>query len=399
MTKVKVMLKKDSQLKSGAYPLYLRFYKGRKYAFKSIGINCLEDQFDESKELLKSNFPEYRQYNIIIAQKKNEIDQKLLVSEGQPGSVHMFKKSLYPESISISFYKYFEEYISTVEKEKKYGTLKKIKSVYKKLKDYNKKNDFTFEEFNVTFLKKYIEYLRALGNSQNTIHANVKVFRKLFNDAMREDLINANSSPFIKIKIAREKTQTNFLFADELSLLQDLELEPFSRLDVTRDLFLFASKGGGARISDILKLKPSDYKDGRISFFINKTKSQLAILLPMQAKLIIEKYLNMVNPTGYIFPFLKESEIGSDSKLLAKKTSSNTAMINKMLKILASMAGINKRLNFHCSRHTFATLALRNDVPVTNLSKILGHSNITQTMVYAQIVPIDQDEYTKNLNF
>lgn len=399
MSNTKIILKKDSPSKAGMYPLYLRFYKNRRYAFKSLNIHCRIDQFDETKEVLNSKFPDYKRYNHILIQKKLEFDKKLLLNADEPGSINAFKKSLDPENSNLSFYEYYEAFIKTVENEKRYNTLRKVKSVFKKLKQFNKKSDLTFEEFNVSFLKRYVDHLRTLGNVQNTIHANTKVFKKLFNDAIREDLIEANSSPFFKVKISRENTNIDFLFADELLLLQNLELSPFSRLDVVRDLFLFASKGGGVRISDLLKLRPSDYKDGRISFFVNKTKNQHSILLPVQAKALIEKYLKVPNSTGFIFPFLVDSEIGSDSKVLAKKISSNTAMINELLKELARMAGINKKLTFHCSRHTFSTLALRNGVPITNLSKILGHSNIAQTMVYAKIVPADQDAYTQNLNF
>ena len=184
-----------------------------------------------------------------------------------------------------------------------------------------------------------------------------------------------------------------------MNKLEELELIPFSFIDNVRNLFLFAAKGGGVRISDLLKLKADNYNNERISFFINKTKNQHSIRLPVHAQSILNKYLNMDNSTGYIFPFLNELEIGDDSKLLAKKIGSVSAMINACLKDLAKMAGLKKKLTFHCSRHSFATLALRHGVPISYVSNILGHSNISQTMVYAKIVPTDQDSYMKNLNF
>ena len=399
MSNTRIILKKENQSKAGTYPLYLRFYKNRRYAYKSLNISCRIDQFDELKEQLNNKFDDYKRYNYIIIQKKLELDQKLMIDEALPGSVHKFKKSLETEKVNLSFFKYYEEYISSVEKKKSYDTLRKIKSVLKKLKDYHKRNDLTFEEFNVSFLKKYIDYLGSIGNTQNTIHNNTKIFKKLFNDAIREDLIDISSNPFLKVKITKENTQIDFLFEDELKKLAELELAPFSLLDNVRDLFLFAAKGGGPRISDLLTLKPADYKDGSISFFVNKTKNQHSITLPEHPKSIINKYLAFENSTGYVFPFLKESEIGNDSKVLHKKRGSQAAMINRILKNLAKMAGITKKLTFHCSRHTFATLALRHGIPIATLSKILGHSNITQTMVYAKIVPTDQDSYMKNLNF
>ena len=68
------------------------------------------------------------------------------------------------------------------------------------------------------------------------------------------------------------------------------------------------------------------------------------------------------------------------------KTIGNQAL-NKQIKKVAKKAGIHKALSFHIARHTFATtITLNNDVPIETVSKMLGHSNIKTTQIYAKIL-------------
>ena len=64
----------------------------------------------------------------------------------------------------------------------------------------------------------------------------------------------------------------------------------------------------------------------------------------------------------------------------------NNADYNKQLKALGLMAGIKTRLHSHLARHTFATYMLRNGVKIENVSRMLGHTNITQTQRYAKVL-------------
>lgn len=61
--------------------------------------------------------------------------------------------------------------------------------------------------------------------------------------------------------------------------------------------------------------------------------------------------------------------------------------LNRYLKDAASLAGINKPISFHCSRHTFATLLLNREIPIEAVSKLLGHKDIKTTQIYAKILP------------
>jgi len=159
-----------------------------------------------------------------------------------------------------------------------------------------------------------------------------------------------------------------------------------------RNIYVFATYAGGLRISDILQLRWSDYNGNRILKTTQKTKSTVSIKLPGKAKEIIEQYKSKEsNPEHYIFPFLKNGIEYSDKALL-NAISSHTAYTNKDLKVIAELAEINKNIHFHTSRHTFATRALKKGMRIEYVSRLLGHSSIKTTQVYAKIVNQDLDD-------
>ena len=97
-----------------------------------------------------------------------------------------------------------------------------------------------------------------------------------------------------------------------------------------------------------------------------KTKVESNILLLDIPKAIIEKYSSSTTPKdGKLFPILSNQKM------------------NAYLKEIAD--GLQKRLTFHLARHTFATMSLSKGVPMESVSKMLGHTNIKTTQIYARI--------------
>jgi hypothetical protein len=111
---------------------------------------------------------------------------------------------------AVSLVEYANQYISDNKAKGKVGTSKNVKAVLFKLQTFLKSKDLNFDDFDLPFLKRYEHYLRDdLKNKQNTIHANLKILRMLFNSAIREELIEPQLSPFIKFKLLQRKQQNN----------------------------------------------------------------------------------------------------------------------------------------------------------------------------------------------
>ncbi|MFD2599088.1 site-specific integrase [Sphingobacterium corticis] len=140
-------------------------------------------------------------------------------------------------------------------------------------------------------------------------------------------------------------------------------------------MFLFSCYTGLSFI-DLSKLSVNNIiqkENGKKWIFINRTKTYEPVRIPLlpQALLMIEKYRDDVRATENdpIFPCI-----------------SNQRM-NGYLKEIAEICGIEKNLTFHIARHTFATtVTMSNGVPIESISKMLGHTSIRTTQIYAKVV-------------
>jgi integrase len=390
MATIRAVLKKNKKKANGLIPIYLRIIEGEKNTFKSTGIDIQLDEWDEKNCKVRSKHPNSVRMNHLIAKKIIELEDIRIQLDGKRGIGKEIKEqsSKKENTNKQSFTKFFQEYVNQQKVNKKFGTHKKVESILKKFNDYNKHKDVPFSLFTLEYLKEYENYLRSIGNTTNTIHANLKVFRMLFNKAVDLDLIPIQNNPFGKHKLNTEKVEKSFLTQTEVNAIDQVHINKGTKMEAHRDMFVFACYAGGIRISDLLQLRIERYDRTSkvISFFVQKTKNDHTIKLPKRAVEIIERYIPSGKTSGYIFGLLDESVFNAPADLLLTKISSATAYANKNLKMIKGKAGIEKSGGFHSSRHTFGTLAVSNGIGIQMISKIMVHSNLTTTLGYAKII-------------
>jgi integrase/recombinase XerD len=396
MASVKLIFKTEKANAVGEVPLYLRITKDRKSRYVSLGIKINpEKHWNEKDKKVKKSHPNSQRLNNFIAQKIAEAEGLALTLESstKPTSSKRIKDTL-KGTTSTSFLKYADEYIKAIEKKGKISTATKASAIISKLKTWLGTKDLQFDEITVSFLKAYEHYLsHSLGNSTNTIHANLKVIRRLFNEAVSEDIVPFEKNPFLKYKLKLERTVKNFLTEEELKALEDLEINVGTMKSHHRNMYVFAAYAGGVRISDVLLLKYKHFDGERILLDTYKTGSTVSIKLPQKALGIINQYVkDKPNAEEFIFPILKIDKDYSDPKVIFRAISSATAYTNKNLKSIAKKLEFNHNLNFHSSRHTWATRALRKGMRIEYVSKLMGHSSIKTTQIYAKIVSEELDK-------
>lgn len=204
--------------------------------------------------------------------------------------------------------------------------------------------------------------------SDGTIYNYHKNLKALINRAVLFGVIDSNPYDKLKGKISRgEKENVEYLTEDEMQRIENLELPEGSRIDRARDIFVFQMFTGLA-YSDAQAFDLSQYKwDGerwlRTGERIKTGSPYVSVLLPPVVK-VLDKY-------GWSVPKM------------------NNADYNLYLKKIGAMADIKTRMHTHLARHTFATQMLSNDVKIQNVSKMLGHKNIQQTMRYAKVLAQD----------
>lgn len=245
-------------------------------------------------------------------------------------------------------------------------TLKHVTSFLRKR--YNL-SDIHFAEINHMFISDFETFLMVDCQCQSNTTAKFMQFFK------RIILIARNNGwmlhdPFVNYKIRINKVDRGYLTKEELELIFKKKIE-IPRLEHVRDIFVFSCFTGLAYI-DVYNLKESNIRtsfDGNLWIMTKRQKTDVNSNIPLLEvpRKILEKYKGKL-PEGKILP------ITSNQKM------------NAYLKEIGDLCEIKKNLTFHLARHTFATtITLSQGVPIETVSKMLGHTNIKTTQIYARI--------------
>lgn len=397
MATVKLTLRTQKTNKEGKAPIYLRITKRRNSQFISLGIYVEPRHWDPDKQRLKPSATNSSRTNALLAQKVAEAEGKTVELEREnkyvrAGSIkeHLMGKDI-PE-----FFEYACEYIEREYLRKgQISTYKRYKSTIEKLNQYCEGKKLYMDHMTVSFLKKYEDHLRhSLNNVTNTITKDLKSFRRIINSAIEDDLFPFDKNPFLRFKLSTEKAEKTYLTESELKAFASVPVDAGSKREVHQDMFVFACYAGGIRISDLLQLRWSNLVDGtHLSFQTQKTNTTIPVKVPDKGLAIIKKYRKPDSrPQDFIFPLFDAKKDYSDPVELLKAISSATAYANKDIAYLTDAAGIEKKVSFHTSRHTFATLGLRKGIRIEYVSKLMGHASVKTTEVYAKIVNAELDK-------
>ena len=175
-------------------------------------------------------------------------------------------------------------------------------------------------------------------------------------------------NPFAQFHISPNVKEREYLTEDELKALMAHEFGD-AKLSYIRDIFVFASFTALSFV-DIKELTYDNIVEVNGEKWILSKRHKTKV--PFQVKLldiplqIIERY-RPLQEDNLVFPNL------------------NYWSICKPLKKVMKECGITKDISFHCARHGFATLALSMGMPIESVSRVLGHTNIVTTQIYAKI--------------
>lgn len=395
MASIKIILRTSKINSAGEAPLCIRIIKNRKAKFIFLNYRIKPEYWDNENRKVKKSYFNSSRMNAFIAQKVAEAENAALKLETGDNSVSSLKiKEQVMGRTSESFIRYFERNNAELEHNQQMGSFDKAKSVLQKLKKYLKGRDLLFDEITIYWLRNFETYLRDdLDNKTNTVHATLKVIRKLINCAIREELFPYDKNPFLRYKLKWENVRKEFLTEGELRSLELLDLVPGSRKDTHRNMYVFACYTGGLRISDVLQLRWKNFDGEKILTQTQKTNSTLSIKLPSKALDILQQYKKEdSSPEHFIFPIFNNETDYSDKRVLFRAISSATAYTNTDLKDFVKMLGLSKHIHFHTSRHTWATRALQKGMRIEYVSKLMGHSNVKVTQSYAKIVNEELDK-------
>ena len=214
----------------------------------------------------------------------------------------------------------------------------------------------------------------------------MRYLKQVITDALKCNYITRD--PFYNIPLTSKRTNPKYLTEAELAKILHAPFEN-KILEQTRDIFIFCSLTGLSYI-DIKHLTPRHLitdQNGK-EYIIKdrkKTGNQSFIPLLSPAKQIIEKYQSQNQNHYQYIKNQKNNNNRNDTDNTLFPISPCQSM-NRYLKEIAALCGIDKNLTTHCGRHTCVTLMLTKGVSIESVSKMLGHSDIKTTQIYAKIL-------------
>jgi len=232
---------------------------------------------------------------------------------------------------------------------------------------YSRK-DIGLNEFTPAVVQDFHLYMSTVaGCAYNTSVKKVKTLKTITIYAQKRGFLLHD--PFVNHHFHMEPVDRGFLTDEEILRVANKDLG-IQRLELVRDIFIFSCFTGLAYI-DVSNLTPDHIVTMDDKQWImtkrQKTSVETNVLLLDIPRAIIAKYSHKTYRDGKLFPVLTN-----------QKT-------NSYLKEIADLCGIKKKLTFHLARHTFATMSLSKGVPIESVSKMLGHTNIRTTQIYARI--------------
>ena len=384
--KVSYYVRTNYENKQGKSPLMVRIYlNGEMLNIGSAGISVDKSKWSNETNRVKGRTTDALNTNAQIDNlsatlqnifKRHEFDEDLTLDKIK--SIFLGKDK--DHSTFLEFYdKYLEDVKSQVGNGKTIATYHKYSAAKKHFVNFLNvkygRKDLMPKELTHVVIHDFDIYLRTvILLKPNSATKTLKFFKTVVIFAQKCGIMTHD--PFVNHHFHLESVDRGFLTDDEIKRMMDKEFAT-PRLEAVRDIFIFSCFCGLAYI-DVVNLTLDNIVtlDGKKWIMTKRQKTNVAsnILLLDIPLAIIEKYKGKAK-NGKLLPILSNQKM------------------NGYLKEIADLCGIKKRLTYHLARHTFATMTLSKGVPIESVSKMLGHTNIKTTQIYARITnkKIEQD--------
>ena len=355
--------------KKGLYPIYLRAFQGGKKVEIATSVTLLNKDWSGNLQRVKRRNRSHERYNTILDAYEKKAMKLLVnnfVNDEIPISLEQFKDHILSSGqVDGSFTDYILNHLNENRARLRIESWWSYKSQISKLLKFKKKVSFT--DITEKFINDYHHYMiHVLGNNENTASKSLRSLRTFVNICLRYGHMKTNPFRFITIKKVDGKR--DFLNAQELNKLSQAYFSGIITKPIEKEImqyFLFSCYTG-LRYSDLKSLR-FDSIDGNM-LKINMHKTGYLVSIPLTQKAI------QLLPKGLTSNYQPVFRIYCNK------------VTNRVLKQIGLRYEIPKKLTCHVARHTFATVSITLGIPIEVVSKLLGHTNLKTTQVYAKIV-------------
>ncbi|WP_303012939.1 site-specific integrase [uncultured Bacteroides sp.] len=234
--------------------------------------------------------------------------------------------------------------------------------------------DISLNEVDSGFMVEYETWLKSTGVCPNTTSFYIRNLRAIYNRAVEKEMV-IQRNPFKHVYTGIDKTVKRAVSLRVIRRIRDLDLSSNPSMDLARNLFMFSFYTRGMSFIDMAFLKKKDLRNGILSYRRQKTGQQLFIKWEKPMQEIVDKYDTAGTP--YLLPIIQDP--AKDERRQYKNAAH---LVNSHLKRIGKRLGLNIPLTTYVARHGWASIAQSKNIPISIISKAMGHDSEGTTRIY-----------------
>lgn len=277
-------------------------------------------------------------------------------------------------SSRLSLFSFMSSVIASLRANGKIRTAETYAATLRSFRKFRNEEDVMLDAFSPSLMEAYEAWLRNRGITLNTVSFYLRILRAVYNRALEEDMFD-DRKPFRHVYTGVDKTVKRALPLRLIKKIKALNLKNSPNLELARDIFLLSFMLRGMSFIDMAFLKKSDLRNGYIIYRRRKTGQQLMVAWTKDMQHILDKYPE--NNTPYLLPIL--SNPNAKELYLYRNMGYK---VNHNLKLIALRLGIDIPLTMYVARHSWASAAQSKGIPLSVISKGMGHDSEKTTRIY-----------------
>lgn len=277
-------------------------------------------------------------------------------------------------SHEYSLFNFMESVIIKLKQNGKTRTSETYFVTLNSFKKFRNGEDIMLDSLTSEVMEAYEAWHKQRGIAPNTISFYTRILRAVYNRAVEQDIIE-NRNPFRHVYTGVDKTVKRALPLATIKKIKALDLSLTPSLDFARDMFMLSFYLRGMSFIDMAFLKKTDLRNGYVSYRRRKTSQQLIIEWTIEMQMILDKYPE--NASEYLLPIIRNPS--TNERCTYRNVGYN---INRNLKRIAEMVGVQIPLTLYVARHSWASAAKAKGIPVSVISEGMGHDSETTTQIY-----------------
>ena len=238
---------------------------------------------------------------------------------------------------------------------------------------FRKGRDLLFEELTSDLMMEYEAWLKSNGVRMNTVSFYNRILRAVYNRAVEQEL-TSQRYPFKYVYTGIDKTVKRAIPLKDIKRIKELDLSLKPTLDFARDLFMFSFYTRGMSFVDMAYLKKTDLRDGILTYVRRKTKQALLVKWEKCMQKILDKH--PTEDSEYLLPIIR------DRNNERRQYRNMLRLVNNNLKKISILAGLHTNLTMYVSRHSWASAAKDQNIPLSVISEGMGHDSENTTLIY-----------------